>query len=412
VPRRFQLPNGIEVITERIPHFKSASIGVWIRAGSVNETRDINGVSHLLEHLFFKGTRTRTARQISEALECMGGAANAFTSREYTCIYARTLESHLDRAVELIADLLLNSTFRDLDKEKAVIAEEIQSYIDTPDEHVHDVLCADMWKNHSLGYPITGSKRVLSALNRKVVRDYYRRWYVPSNVVISIAGGFDNDALRAMIEKSFSGLDGPEQTCNYNPPKLRAATKLYHRDIGQVHLCVGLPSVVAGDDRRYSANLLVNILGGSSISRLYQRIRENEGLAYHISAFLSSFENAGMLGVYAAVGPRQAQKTFDIILEEMASLKKRKIPQKELENAKEQLKGGIVLSLESTSGRMMRLARSMLTLGHVESLKTIMDKIDAVTAEEIKQLARDLFREDSLNVAALGPIKKLRVKGL
>jgi len=412
LPGRFQLTNGIEVITERIPYFKSASIGVWIRAGSVNETRDVNGVSHLLEHLFFKGTKTRTARQISEALEGMGGAANAFTSREYTCIYARTLDSHVDIAVELLGDLLLNSTLRDLEKEKAVVAEEIQSYIDTPDEHAHDLLCSNMWRRHSLGFPITGSKRGLTGLKRRVVKDYYRRWYVPSNVVISVAGAFRSDSLRGLIEERFGGLKGPDNWCRYETPRVRAATKVHHRNIGQAHLCVGLPSVNAGDNRRYPANLLVNILGGSSVSRLYQRVRENEGLAYQINSFLSAFENAGMLGVYAAIGPRQTQKALDIILEEMASLKKKKVPKKELQSAKEQIKGSIVLSLESTSGRMMRLARSVLTLGRVESMKTIMDKIDAVTADEIKELAHELFREDLLNVVALGPIKNLRVRGL
>ena len=411
MPRRFKLPNGIEVITERIPHFKSVSIGVWIRAGSVNETRDINGVSHLLEHLFFKGTKTRTARQIGEAFEGMGGAANAFTSREYTCVYARALESHIDLAVELLADLLLNSTFRDLEKEKAVVAEEIQSYIDTPDEHVHDLLCSMMWRRHSLGYPITGSRRALSALNRKVVKDYYRRWYVPSNVVVSVAGGFNNDSLRAVIEANFSGLEGDDNRHHYEEPRARSGVKIHHRPIGQAHLCVAMPSVNANDPKRYTVNLLANILGGSSISRLYQRVREDEGLAYQIGTFLSSFENAGMLGVYAAVGPRQTQKTLDIIEAEMALLKKKKVPQKELATAKEQLKGSIVLSLESTSGRMMRLARSTLTLGRVETLRTIMNRIDEVTADEIKQLARDLFREETLNIVALGPIKTLKTNG-
>lgn len=412
MPRKYQLPNGISVITERIPHFKSASIGVWIRAGSVNESREINGVSHLLEHLFFKGTKTRTARQIGAALEGMGGTANAFTSREYTCIYARTLDSHVDTAVELLADLLLNSTFRDLEKEKAVVAEEIQSYIDTPDEHVHDMLCSTMWRRHSLGFPITGSRRGVSGLSRRDVKDYYRRWYVPSNVIVSIAGGFDYDTTRALIEKHFSGLEGAGNRYCYEPPKVGASNQIHHRQIGQVHLCVGLPSVSAADDRRYPVNLLANILGGSSISRLYLRVREDAGLAYQINSFLSSFEGAGMLGVYAAVGPRQTQKALDIILEEMALLKKKKVPQKELQTAKEQLKGSIVLSLESTSGRMMRLARSLLALGRVESLRKIMSKIDAVTADEIKELARELFREEALNIVTLGPIKKLRPREL
>ncbi len=412
MPRRYHLPNGIEVITERIPYFRSVSIGVWIRAGSVNETSDINGVSHLLEHLFFKGTGTRTARQISEALEGMGGMANAFTGREYTHLYARILDSHLDVAVELLADLLLNSSFRDLEKEKAVVAEEIQSYIDTPDEHVLDLLCSAMWRRHPLGFPITGSKRALGRLNRKVVKDYYRRWYVPSNVIIAVAGAFDGDSLMRLIERHFNGLNGKENRHIYEAPKVRAATRIYHRRIGQAHLCLGMPSVHAGDERRYPANLLANILGGSTISRLYQRVREDEGLAYQVNTFLSSYESSGVLGVYAAVRPGQAQKALDIIIEEMRLMKKRRVSQKELQNVKEQLKGNVVLSLESTSSRMMRLARSVLTLGRVESLKTIMKRIDDVTADDIKELACELFRDDALNMVALGPLKKLRVREL
>jgi predicted Zn-dependent peptidase len=277
---------------------------------------------------------------------------------------------------------------------------------------VHDLLCSMMWRRHSLGYPITGSRRALSALNRKVVKDYYRRWYVPSNVVVAVAGGFDKDSLHSLIEANFSGLEGDDNRYRYETPKVRAANKIHQRRIGQAHLCVAMPSVSASDPKRYAVNLLANILGGSSISRLYLRVREDEGLAYQISTFLSSFESAGMLGVYAAIGPRQAQKTLDIVVAEMALMKKKKVPHRELETAKEQLKGSIVLSLESTSGRMMRLARSTFTLGRVENLQTILKKIDEVTADEIKQLARDLFREESLNVIALGPIKNLKLKQL
>jgi predicted Zn-dependent peptidase len=399
-------------VTERVPHFRSLAIGVWIRAGSVYETRDTNGVSHLLEHLFFKGTKTRTARQIAEALEGMGGSANAFTSREYTCIYARVLDSHVDIAIDLLADLLLNSTFCDLEKEKAVVAEEIQSYIDAPEEHVHDLLCSVLWRGHPLGYSITGSKRALAKLDRKVVRDYYRRRYVPSNVIVAAAGAFKEDALVNICEKHFAGLDGANDRYGYHPPKIRAASRVYSRKIGQTHLCLGLPGVTARSTKRYSLNLLANILGGYSVSRLYQRVREDEGLAYQVNTFLSSFEHTGMLGIYAAVGSRQAQRVLDIIIEEMNLLKKRKIPADELECAKEQLKGSIVLSLESTSGRMMRLARSVLTLDRVESLKSIMERIDGVTADDIKELARELFRNDALNVVALGPLKKLDAREL
>lgn len=407
---RYRLSNNIEVITERLPQFRSATLGVWVRVGSVNETREINGVSHLLEHLFFKGTKTRTARQIMESLEGVGGSANAFTSREYTTLYSKILDTHVDLAVEILADVLLNSTFRDLEKEKAVVAEEIQSYIDAPEEHVIDMLTSVIWRRHSLGFTITGSKQALARLNLSTVRSYYRTWYVPSNILIAAAGNFRSDALKDLFEKHFGALKGTDHPRSYEPPKIRAQTKLFHRNIGQVHLAVGLPGVRAADSLRYPLNLLVNILGGSSLSRLYQHVREEQGLAYQVNSFVSSYEETGLVGVYAALSPKHAQKAADIIFKEIAALKKKKVPEKELRSAKEQLKGNIVLSLESTSGRMHRLARSILALDRVESIQTLMKKIDAVTAEDVRNLARDLFRNDYLNVVTLGPIKKLEVR--
>jgi predicted Zn-dependent peptidase len=410
--RRYHLSNNIEVITERLPQFRSATLGVWVRVGSVNETREINGVSHLLEHLFFKGTKTRTARQIMESLEGVGGSANAFTSREYTTLYSKILDTHIDLAAEILADVLLNSTFRDLEKEKAVVAEEIQSYVDTPEEHVMDMLSSVMWRRHSLGFTITGSKRALARLNLQIVKKYYQTWYVPSNILIAAAGNFNSHALEDLFEKHFGKLTGLDNRRDYDPPKVRAQKELFYRKIGQVHLALGLPGVQANDPLRYPLNLLVNILGGSSLSRLYQRVREDEGLAYQVSSFISSYEKTGLVGVYAALSPKHTQKTADIILEEMALLKKKKVPEDELRSAKEQLKGNIVLSLESTSGRMHRLARSVLALDRVETLPTIMKKIDRVTADEIRNLAGDLFRNDVLSVVTLGPIKKLEVREL
>jgi len=410
--RRYHLSNGIEVITERLPQFRSATLGVWMRVGSVNETRENNGVSHLLEHLFFKGTKTRTARQIMESLEGVGGSANAFTSREYTTLYSRILDTHIDLAAEILADILINSTFPDLEKERAVIAEEIQSYIDTPEEHVLDLLSAVIWRRHSLGFTITGTKRSLARLNLQAVKNYYRTWYVPSNILIAAAGNFNNDALKDLFERHFGGIEGTDNRRVYDPPNVRAIKKLFFRKIGQVHLSLGLPGVPADDPLRYPLNLLVNILGGSPLSRLYQRVREDEGLAYQVNTFVSSYERTGLVGVYAALSPKHTQKAADIIFDEMTSLKRKKVPDDELRSAKEQLKGNIVLSLESTSGRMHRLARSILSLGRVETLSTVMKHIDAVTADDILRLANDLFRNELLNVVALGPIKKLEVREL
>lgn len=410
--RRYQLSNKIEVVTQRVPHLRSIALGVWIRVGSVNEQREINGVSHLLEHLFFKGTKTRTARQIMESLEGMGGSANAFTSREYTCLYARILDAHVDVAVEILADILLNSTFRDLEKEKAVVAEEIQSYIDTPEEHVLDLLSSVMWRRHPLGFSITGSKRALARLNLGIVKDYYRRWYVPSNILIAAAGHFEHDALRNLFEKHFGGLNGTGTKYEYEPPRVRAAKRLHFRRIGQEHITIGAPGVSADHPKRYAFNLLANILGGSTLSRLYQRVREEEGLVYQINTFLSSFRRTGLLGIYAAVNPRQTQKAVDIVFEELSRIKADKVPDEELRSAKEQLKGNIVLALESTSGRMMRLARSVLALNQVESLKKIMQRIEDVTAEEIRDLANDLLRDEVINFVALGPLKDIKLRPL
>jgi predicted Zn-dependent peptidase len=269
-----------------------------------------------------------------------------------------------------------------------------------------------MWRRHPLGFSITGSKRALERLNLDIVKDYYRRWYVPSNILIAAAGHFDHDSLRELFEKHFGGLRGTDNQYIYQTPKVRAAKKLYSRRIGQEHITIGAPGVGADDPKRYAFNLLANILGGSTLSRLYQRVREEEGLVYQINTFLSSFRNTGQLGVYAALSPRQAQKAVDIILEELAKVKTEKVPDDELQSAKEQLKGNIVLALESTSGRMMRLARSVLALNQVESLKTIMQRIEDVTADEVRDLARELLREEVLNFVALGPLKDIKLRAL
>lgn len=401
---RYALDNGLTVVAEALPSFRSITMGLWIRAGSVNESARNNGVSHLLEHLFFKGTATRSARQIMELVESVGGTANAFTDREYTCLYAKVLDAHLPLAIDLVSDILLHSTYADFEREKAVIEEEIQAYYEQPDEHVHDVFMQALWRDHPLGLTITGTRDAVQALRPRDVRAYYDAWYGPANVVIAVAGNFDSADLRARLNAAFGSWDARPRTRCYEPPVLTAASVNDRRDIKQAHLCVGTQGVTARDPRRYAFNVLVNVLGGSSISRLFQRVREEEGLAYHVQAFLGVMERAGMMGVYSAQGAENTDRVVDIVIQELCDLRDRPLPEEELRQAKEQLKGNITLGLESTSNRMMRLARSTLALDRVDDIDTLLEQIDAVTAADVQALAAEFFRPDHLVYTVLGPL--------
>jgi predicted Zn-dependent peptidase len=399
------LDNGIAVLLEEMPWVHSASLGVWIKVGSSRESVATNGVSHLLEHLFFKGTPTRDARQIVEAVEKSGGSANAFTGRENTCLYVKMLDSHLHEGLDLLADILCNSLFCDFDKELQIVLEEIASVNDSPEELVHDLFMEDMWPDHPLGLPIAGKREGVSKLTIDQVREYYLRQYVADNIVIAAAGNFDSDDLLNRIGGRFAGMNTGTVEKGPAAPKQAAGVWEHTRDIEQTQISFGAAGVSACDDRRYTMAILSTILGGNAMSRLFQRVREAEGLAYSVYSFTSAMELTGTVGVSAAVTPQNVNRTMEIVLEEIDRMRTELVPSDEMHNAREYLKGSIILGLEGTFNRMSRMARGHMYRAEIEDTDIILERIDKVTPKDVQNLATQVFGREKETLTTLGPPK-------
>ncbi len=398
-----KLANGVTVTIERLPHLHSAAAGVWVKTGSANEPDSQAGISHLLEHLFFKGTATRTARELVEVIERQGGQLNAFTSRDYTCVYVKTLDTHIGAGIEILADIIKNSLFCDLEKERNVVLEEIASIEDVPEDYVHERLARRLWPNHPLGRAVSGTVETVAALGLDDVRAYYDAWYRPQNLYFSIAGNFDQDTVLDQVRAEFSALPPGATVDRSGKPEFGRGVELIERNIAQNHLCIGFPGPAITDPRRYVYDVLSSTLGGGSTSRLFERIRENEGLAYAIYSFNAAHLASGMLGVYAAVAPENLAKTIELTFRELRNLRDAPMSDDELDINREQLKGGMLMALEHTSVRMARMARSMMYFGRLITVEEVVNEVDAVTAEGVQALAQDVFTPDTCAMVALGP---------
>lgn len=398
-----RLDNGLTVAMECIPYVHSASVGIWVKTGSANERIEQAGISHFLEHLFFKGTETRTARELMEAVESRGGQMNAFTSREYTCLYVRSLSEHVSAGIEILADILKNSTFCDLEKERNVILEEIASSIDVPEEYAHDLLSQRAWPGKAVGRPIAGWHDSVSSITLDNIRSYKEAWYRPDNLYVSIAGKFDEGAVLEQVEREFGSLKGALSEELEVQDGFSGGIETVERDIAQNHVAFGFPGPAITDPRRYAYDLLSSVLGGGSTSRLFERIRENEGLAYSIYSFHSGYRDTGMLGVYAAIAPENLERVLEISFEELGKLQKNPLPSEELHSNAEQLKGGLLLSLEGTFSRMARMVRSLMYFDRVIPIDEILASVDAVTVEDIGSLAKEVFKKEQCAMTILGP---------
>lgn len=398
-----RLDNGFTIAMEHLPHLHSAAFGLWIRTGSADELPDESGVAHFLEHLFFKGTATRSVRQIMEAIESRGGYINASTSREYTNLYARMLTRHVPAGIEIIADIAKNSLFCEMEKERGVILEEIASTEDNPDELIHDLITEYHWPDHPLGRPIAGSAESVSALTRDDVAAFFQRWYKPENMVFSIAGNFDGDAVLEQIEREFGGLPpaAPPPPCA--GPRFQAGVSAVVRPVSQAHVCLAFSGVPVNDERRYVSGLMANVLGGGSTSRLFEKIREDEGLAYSIYAYHYNHIATGMIGVYQGVAPGNCALATGLVFDEIRRLCDEEVPADELEMNREQIKGSLLMSLESPGTRASRIAKGLLFLGRVPAVEEITAKFDAVTAGEVRDFARGVFRRENCALMTLGP---------
>nr|MDH3076979.1 pitrilysin family protein [Bacillus velezensis]MDH3093088.1 pitrilysin family protein [Bacillus velezensis]WGE01442.1 pitrilysin family protein [Bacillus velezensis] len=393
--KRYTCQNGVRVVLENNPTVRSVAIGVWIGTGSRHETPETNGISHFLEHMFFKGTNTRSAREIAESFDRIGGQVNAFTSKEYTCYYAKVLDEHANYALDVLADMFFHSAFDEdeLKKEKNVVYEEIKMYEDAPDDIVHDLLSKATYGNHSLGYPILGTEETLSSFNGDSLRQHMDDFYTPDRVVISVAGNVTEQFIKD-VEKWFGTYEAKGKASGISEPEFHYEKLTRKKDTEQAHLCLGFKGLKVGDADIYDLIVLNNVLGGSMSDRLFQDVREDKGLAYSVYSYHSSYEDSGMLTIYGGTGANQLGLLSETIQETLSVLKRDGITPKELENSKEQMKGSLMLSLESTNSKMSRNGKNELLLGKHKTMDEIITELNAVSLESVNGLSRRLFTDD------------------
>ncbi len=403
--RRTQLPSGLTVITERISSFRSVAVGILVGAGSKNETASQNGISHFLEHMNFKGTGLRSALQIAETIDAVGGRLNAYTTKEYTNFYAVVLEEHRTLALELLSDIFLNSLYRpqDIAMEKEVVSEEIKMYEDTPDEKIHDLFISNVWPNTTLGQPVIGNSSVLNTITTDVIRNYYEQWYTPENVIISAAGALDHDEWLEQINTLFGAFKGAHRKSSLSCPILVNNKSIISRPSEQVHLCIGCQGLSYHDPKRYALSLLGNILGGAMSSRLFQEIREKRGLAYSIYAYQSFYKEAGLFTVYAGTSLKNVAETTELIMKEIKRFYIEPIDDYTLHKAKEQFKGNLVLGLESVSSRMNWNSKAFFYYQKKLSVDDIFERVASITSDDIRDLAMSLFQQNKFSLTAVGP---------
>jgi predicted Zn-dependent peptidase len=410
--RKETYANGMVLLTERMPTLRSVALGVWMRKGSRHESAQENGISHFIEHLLFKGTESRTARDIALIIDSVGGQMDAFTTKEYTCFYFKVLDQHLDVAIELLSDIVRHPRFlpAEIEKERKVIFEEIKMVDDTADELVYDVWSETFYGDDPLGRPIQGTVESVGRMQPETLIRFFKESYQPANLLVTAAGNFDHDRLAASLRSAFGDLPGGELPRLGPPPGTHAGVALREKkELGQLHLCLGVPGVRMNDPRRYPEYVLNTVLGGTMSSRLFQHIREERGLVYSVFSSANSFLDTGNVIVYAATSPESAREVTELILVELRRIKDQPIGDAELQLAKDHLKGNLMLSLESSSSRMSNLARQELYFGRQFSLDEILVGIDGVTREDVASLARDLFDPARCALAVLGNTQGARL---
>ena len=404
-----ELDTGERVISERVPSVRSVAIGFWVGAGSRDETDAKAGVSHFIEHLLFKGSEHYSAQEIAEIFDGLGGELNAATSREHTMVYARVPDAHVQTALNVMTDMVFAPSFGDLDSEREVVLEEIAMYEDTPGELVHDLFSEAVFGRHALGRPVIGTADVISTVTRRVLASYHRQMYAGGNVVIAAAGNVEHKRLVRMLEKAQSQQRPPAGGPRVRRPLVKAPPpgfRFARKDTEQYHVCVGAPGISRSDSRRFAASVLDAILGGSASSRLFQEIREKRGMAYAVYSFASQYTDTGLVGVYLGTREENLGPCLEITAEQLRDIADGNVRPQELERAKENLKGRIMLSMESTSNRMSRLGKSLITDTELLSVDRVVAAIDAVDAEEVAELAGVLLAPERLSVSGIGPTER------
>jgi predicted Zn-dependent peptidase len=402
-----ELDSGERVITERVPSVRSVALGYWIGAGSRDEKEERAGVSHFIEHLLFKGSSAYTAQQIAETFDGLGGELNAATSREHTMVYGRVQDVHLDTAVDVMTDMVFAPTFGELDSEREVVLEEIAMYEDTPQELVHDLFSEAVFGDQPLGRPVIGTRDVIASVSRRALAAYHRSMYVGGNVVVAAAGNLQHNEVVRLVERAQRRpQDTPPKGVRLRRPLVTPpppGLRFQQKDTEQYHVCVGAPGISRSDRRRFAASLLDSILGGSASSRLFQEIREKRGMAYAVYSFTSQYTDTGLVGFYVGTREENLAECLDIASHELAEIAAGVLRPNELQRAKENLKGRIVLSMEATSNRMSRLGKSLITDTELLSLDRLIAEIDAVEQDELAELASVLLQPELLSAAGIGP---------
>ncbi len=403
------LANGIRVVSETVTHVQSVSIGIWVGVGSRDEERGVRGITHFIEHMLFKGTARRDARQIADEIESRGGSLNAFTDKEYTCYYAKALAEHADLVMDVLTDMLRHSALdaEELGREQNVVLEEIKRYDDTPDDIVHDIFAQTVWSTHPLGRPVIGTSKTVAALDRNNLIDYISTHYTPDRIVVSASGNMRHDEIVALAEKSLGDMTGSTyQRRPIRPPLPSGKDKRTRRRTEQVHFCYGAPAFGQHDDDRYVLAILDTVLGGNMSSRLFQEVREKRGLAYAIGSYSVAYDEGGLFTVYGGTSPDTFKQVLDITKTEIEKVKREGLTDDEITKSKTQIRGALVLGLENMSSRMMRMGKSLLYFDRVIPLNEIIHKINAVTHDDLARISNMLFDESKLTLAAVGPFRK------
>jgi predicted Zn-dependent peptidase len=410
--RRQKLPNGLTVITEQMQHIRSASIGIWLQTGSRDEDAEWNGISHFIEHMVFKGTKHRTAEEIARQVDSIGGNMDAFTAKECICFNVKVLDEHVPVALEILSDLVLHPIFDsgDITRERGVILEEIKMDEDNPDYLVHEIFTQNFWKDHPLGKPILGTKETVKRFERQAVFDTYAHRFAPGNIIVSAAGNLDHDKFVDLVTKHFEHMKPRENGFHSAKPKIVSRIILRNKKaLEQVQLCLGVPCHPIAHEQRHAGYVLNTLLGGGMSSRLFQNIRERQGLAYSIYSDLNPYRDTGCLAVYAGTSRASTTKVVQSVVEEFRKLKQETVSEEELRRSKDQLKGSLMLSLESSTARMSNLARQEMYFDRFYDLDELIEKIEAVTSADLQNLANDFFQTEKVAVAALGNLNGLKI---
>ncbi|MEW6162767.1 MAG: pitrilysin family protein [Nitrospirota bacterium] len=407
------LSNGIPVVMEPLKNMRSVALGIWVKVGSRNETPDKNGISHFLEHMFFKGTDKLTAKDIAVEIDSLGGELNAFTSKESTTFYIKVLDEYIEKGIELLSDVFLNSTFpeEDIGKEKGIVKEEIKMVEDTPDDYIHDLFNQTIWGHTGLGQPVLGRRETVKSFTREDLVSHIRRYYGTKDVVISCAGNFEPESLLVMLNKNLGSLRRGSEPEKGPPPNFKSKVEVFNKELSEAHICLGVEGIPQASEERYALFVLNTIFGAGVSSRLFQEIREKRGLAYSIYSFIASYFDTGVWGVYAGASRKRVREVIELILKEMHGLKDT-LTKIELQRAKNHLKGNIILGLESTSSRMNNIARQEIYYGRYYSPKEIMKEVDSITLGHIKDLAERLIKKEGLSLTVHGPVHEKDLKGI